>query len=430
MNAVRSFARARGLAYIVAAAATMNCESGGGVTAPRATEAFARFVVIGGDLSMGVQSGGIVNSSQAVSWPTVLTAAVGVEFHQPLFRSPGCTPPLVAPLMLGRRLSGTATTTRDSSCAGALASELPPGANLALAGATAWAALTYTPKALAAAPGSYEASDRLRYPIVLGNTQSQVTAMMVKSPTFVAIELGSSEVINALLTGQVIVASSYLQVGAWTFAPPSLFAPVFASVTDSAAKLAVKAVVLSVPHLTRLPAFRTGAALWADRVALTSYGVSIDANCNGSANLVHAAGRVTALALRALATGQLQPLSCANIPNAADQILEPGDVATLDAAVDQMNARISQVAQAHGWAYVNVDEPFGTMIAAAGAFNTRFHLTCTSPYGSYFSLDGIRPNARGHALLANAVATAINERYGFDIPLFGESLEVRPAPCQ
>lgn len=429
MNAAGTRAPARAAALIVMAVAAISCESGGGVTAPRAAEAFARFVVVGGDLSMGVQSGGIVNSSQAVSWPTVLAKAAGVEFRQPLFRSPGCTPPLVAPLLLGRRLSGTSTTVRDSSCAGALATELPPGANLAIAGATAWAALNLTPKAIAAAPGSFAASDRSRYPIVLGNTQSQVTAMMVKSPTFVAIELGSSELINAVLTGQMIVASSYAQAGAWTFAPPALFSSVFAAVADSAAKLGVKAVVLSVPHLTRLPAFRTGAALWVDRAALTAYGVSLDANCNGSSNLVNAAGRVTALALRAVASGQLQPLSCANVPNAADQILEPGDVATLDAAVDQMNAQISQVAQARGWAYVNVDEVLATMIADAGAFTTRFHLTCTSPYGAYFSLDGIRPGARGQTLLAEAVAAAINARYGLDIPIRGEALEIHPAPC-
>src|SRR6185369_6192302 len=131
-------------------------------------------VVIGGDLSMGVASGGIVSASQGTSWPAIVATGAGVTLRQPLFKSPGCTPPLVAPLLLGRWLSGASTAARDSSCAGAATADVPPADNLAIAGATAWAALNVTPKAMTVSPAAYDIADRARYPLVLASTQSQV----------------------------------------------------------------------------------------------------------------------------------------------------------------------------------------------------------------------------------------------------------------
>ena len=58
---------------------------------------------------------------------------------------------LVAPLLIGRWLSGTVIATRDSSCAGAASTLTPPMDNLALPGATAYAALQVTPRAIDAA---------------------------------------------------------------------------------------------------------------------------------------------------------------------------------------------------------------------------------------------------------------------------------------
>lgn len=40
-----------------------------------------------------------------------------------------------------------------------------------------------------------------------------------------------------------------------------------------------------------------------------------------------------------------------------------------------------------------------------------------TPYGPYISLDGIHPNAAGHAILASAAAAALDARYGLNIPL-------------
>ena len=153
---------------------------------------------------MGVQSGGVLYNSQVEAWPALLAHQAGATFSAPLLRSPGCSPPLVAPLQLGRSLSESSVVTVDTSCAGLLDVAKPPLNNLALTGATAFTALNLSPKLIAATPTNFPIGDRLRYPFVLGSTQSQVTAMLVESPTLVSVELGASEIFGAVTIGLVV----------------------------------------------------------------------------------------------------------------------------------------------------------------------------------------------------------------------------------
>ena len=132
------------------------CESGDThAFGPTGRNVFARYVSVGTGLSMGVQSGGVLYNSQVEAWPALLAHQAGATFTAPLLRSPGCSPPLVAPLQLGRYLSALSIVTIDSSCAGLLDAATPPLNNLALAGATAFTALNLSPKLIAATPASF-----------------------------------------------------------------------------------------------------------------------------------------------------------------------------------------------------------------------------------------------------------------------------------
>jgi len=401
------------------------------ITAPSGAAALSRFTVIGTDLSMGVASGGVLASTQGTSWPAIIAGSAQITFRQPLFKVPGCTPPLVAPLLLGRWLSGSSATIRDSSCAGPATSAAIPADNLSLPNATAYAALHFTPKLLAATPASYPALDRARYPLVLGTTQSQVTAMLVKAPTFVALELGTAEVLGAVTSGLLLPAATYVQAAPWTYVPAAVAAPIIAAIGDSIAKSAAKAVILSVPHMTRFPAFQAGRALAAQRTVLAALGVTVASNCDASVNVINVAAKIPSLVLQSITTGLPQPLSCADVPGSADHVLLPADVAVLDAAVDQINAQLKQLAQAHRWAFADLDLPFATMLAGTGPYAAGAHLTCTMPYGWYFSLDGLRPTAEGQRLIANAVALAINDAYRLGLSTLGVStlLPLRASPC-
>lgn len=426
----RSHARLSAALACAFALALVACEGGDAhPTAPRGSAALAHFAVIGGAFAMGVQSGGLVSRSQAAAWPALLAADVGVAFQVPLMRTPGCSPPLVAPLLLDRWLSGSAATTRDTSCAGTITTGVPPGDNLAIAGATAWDAIHVTPKAVATTPAAFDVVDRLRYPLVLGNTQSQVTATLVKAPTLVAIELGLGEVIRAAVTGRVVAASAYDDQSGWTLAPADVFAPVFDAVADSVAKTGAMVVILSVPPVTRFPAFRAAAAVWASQAALASFGITVASDCATSQNVLDVAAMVPALAQAAITAGAPQALSCADVPAAADDVLTPADFASIDVAITGINAHLAQVAAARGWAYADLGGVFGGMTADAGDYAPHAQETCAAPYGSYFSLDGIHPNDSGQRRIADAVATALNTTYGFALRVVGSALDTHVTPC-
>src|SRR5215211_2263494 len=71
-----------------------------------AREMFARYVALGTSNSQGVQSAGIFAAGQRAAWPAQLAARVGVPFSLPLVQDPGCSPPLLAPLIADAVLVG------------------------------------------------------------------------------------------------------------------------------------------------------------------------------------------------------------------------------------------------------------------------------------------------------------------------------------
>jgi hypothetical protein len=428
--------------------ALSGCEgSGSHVDGPKGASAFGSYVAIGTGLSMGVQSGGVLYESQVEAWPALLAHAAGAgfafvvtdttvsgisRFAIPMLRSPGCQPPLVAPLQLGVYLSGARTATVDTSCAGTLSSTAPPMNNLALQGATAWAALNLTPRMVLNPAASYSAGDRARYPLVLGSAQSQVTALRIEGASIVSVELGLTEVLGAATSGLVVAATSYTQVAPYTYVPASIFAPVFSAIADSVKATGAKVVLLTVPRVSMLYALRPAAELWNDRLELATFGVNVAADCGSSTNFVFTASLVPSLAAAFAATGTMQTLSCADVPGTAYAILTLADVATLDAVVTQMNAQIQQVASQNGWAFADLAGVYPPPSSARPAYTAADQLTCVYPYGGSISLDGVFPNAAGQAAIASVVASAIDARYGFSIVVGGPRptavLSTRPCP--
>jgi hypothetical protein len=434
----------RGLAlaaalFAAAAGAVVGCEgSGSHVDGPRGASAFTNYVVIGTGLSMGVQSGGVIYQSQAQAWPSliahVVTPAITfavvsdtdvngvVPFRIAALNAPGCQPPLVAPLQFAVDLSGASITAVDTTCAGVSDTTSPPQSNLALEGASAWAALNLTPNIVvnSIAP-VYSAGDRSRYPLVLGPTQSQVTAMRVSLPSFVSVELGLTEVLGAVTSGLLVPATSYTQTAPYTYVPAGVFAPVFTAIVDSVQLSGAKAVLLGVPRVSGLYALRPASELWNDRAELATFGINVTADCGTSANSVFTGSLVPALAAQYAATGTPQNLSCTDVPGTADAILTPADIATLDGVVTQMNTQIQQAAQQNGWAFVDLTGVYPPPLSARTPYSASDQLTCVYPYGAYVSLDGTFPSPLGQGAIAAAVASAIDAKYGFTIAIRGAS---------
>jgi hypothetical protein len=386
-------------------------------TGPAGQDAFARYVAIGTSVSMGVQSDGVYYASQQHAWPSLLAhLAFAPRFTTPLIQGPGCYSPLIAPLGLRRRLSGAqypAVSATDQTC-GLLGADTLPANNVAIDGATTYAALRVTPETTAVAPTNVESDQRKRlYKAVLLPRNSQVRAMMSQKPTLVSVELGANEVLRAVTAGIVVPAAAYRQPDStFTFYPIDLWQPQYDAIVDSVAKTGAKALLVSVPLIPSLVGVYPGDDFYQQAGAFQSLGVIINQDCQGSTDLIYAFGKV----LTALGSPKPYDFSCANNPTIADFILTQADTAFIDGLIRQMNTHISAQAASHGWAYLDLNTALAGFVAQKSRFNLSAFLNCPRPFGQYISLDGIHPSSDGQQEIANAAADALNSTYSFAIP--------------
>lgn len=381
-------------------------------TGPAGQDAFSRYVAVGTSISMGVQSDGVLYSTQQEAWPHLLAHQAFAPFSQPLVQGPGCFSPFIAPLQLGRRLSGAAapgTNSSDLACV-LYGGIMLPTNDVAIDGASAYDALKITPESTA----TESVKRKSQYKLVLPAGRSQVTAMMMQNPTLVSVELGANEVLGAATSGLLIPAAAYRTT--YTYVPNSIWQPVYSAVLDSVKKTGPKVLLVGVPNASSIVSIRKGDELYANRAAFQNFGVIISSDCNGSQNLVFVPNKVGTAVATARATGQAYTLSCTDTPGTQDYILTPADAATLSAVVDGMNSYIQAQATANGWAYLDANAVLAKFVAQRAPYSVVVQLSCNSPYGQYISLDGVHPNVQGHQEVANAAADALNAVYGFAIP--------------
>jgi hypothetical protein len=399
------------------------------ITGPKGQEDFARFVAIGTSLSMGVQSDGVVYFSQQQDWTKLLSHQAFASFTQPLIAPPGCHSPFIAPLQLSRRLSGIsaaanpATSIPDTTCAAFGTYSLPTN-DVAIDGATTYDALYVTPETTAVET----VKRRRQYRLVLPPKKSQVTAMMQQNPTLVSVELGGNEVLQ-VVSGLLFPRAGYRGAAAQgTYVPNAIWQPVYDNLIDSVKKTGAKVILSGVPNTSGFVSLRTGDELYQDRAAFQSYGVIVAADCQGSANVIFTPSKVLGLVGAAQATGTAQTLSCTDTPGAQDNILTPADVQVVDGVLNGMSNHIKSVAQANGWAYMDMAAVWAPWVTRRGPFKVANLVGCVRPFGQYVSLDGIHPNVQGYQEMANAAALALNLTYGFEIPTNDQAVLTSTCP--
>jgi len=87
------------------------------------------------------------------------------------------------------------------------------------------------------------------------------------------------------------------------------------------------------------------------------------------------------------------------------------------------NRVISAEAAARGYAYFDPNTlftalPAGSIPTFPNVISTTaaFPAAITTPFGAFFSLDGVHPSATSHKLVANALIGFINTQYGSHLP--------------
>jgi lysophospholipase L1-like esterase len=103
-------------------------------------------------------------------------------------------------------------------------------------------------------------------------------------------------------------------------------------------------------------------------------------------------------------------------PLADKYVLTEKEAAKVIAATDAYNASISSLATANGLALVDANAKMKELGTTSGIQYNGVKYTASFITGGTFSLDGVHPNGRGYAIIANTFISAINNTFYSTLP--------------
>jgi lysophospholipase L1-like esterase len=345
---------------------------------------FSSYVAMVTSVSMGIQSGGLLDQNQLESPPYQIAKQAGANggtFTQPLVASPGI-PNLLTITSLSPFTLGVLPGTPPS---GPYVPRPADGYdNLAISGAVVANAI--------AQDAGFPYFD-----IVLQGHGTMLRQAIAQKPTFITIELGANDAVRPLLLGGD---------PAYVLSVPA-FATLYRQLLDSLAVGApqAKLALANIAMVTRIP-----------------YATTVPLDVPQSAGVVRLRdasgplpdGSLILLPAQSLIqSGYGFPSPAPPLPDSL--VITVAERAAIEGAVLGFNQVIANEAHARGAALVDEYGLF-ERLAAEGVNVNGVHYTFRYVTGGLFSLDGIHPSALGSALLANQYLKDIDKAYGSRIP--------------
>lgn len=115
------------------------------------------------------------------------------------------------------------------------------------------------------------------------------------------------------------------------------------------------------------------------------------------------------------------------VPLSDQWVLTPNEQQMVATATQSFNATIKATAEANGLAFVDANALL-TQLFNGGIPSGNFILTSNLVTGGAFSLDGVHPNSRGYALIANEFMKAIDLAYNSNFEASGNFVDVGEFP--
>lgn len=376
---------------------------------------FQRYVAIGNSITAGVQSAGINDSTQSRSYAALLADAMGTDFVIPRLNMPGCPPPFVNNVTQQRvTLPGLPPST-ESSCY-LRAANLTPN-NVAVPFARVVEVLDNLPQ-------PHSRANALTLLFLGGRTQLE--AMDEQNPTFVSLWIGSNDALTPLTN----LANPGLLDSLTSI---STFTTQYTQILDAIEAVGAQAVLVSVPDISVVPYASRGATYWCIKNQPTC-GVfpatfpatfTVNNNCAPLATGIPVAMGDSVLVpwpvglprIAAAAQGAVTTLDC----GVDTDVVLPAEYAGLRNAVAGYNAFIQAEAAARGFAYFDINLPFGAAVLAGQIPPfpdlTQALVGGNVSFGPFFSLDGIHPSTMAHRVVADSLASLINQKYATTLPV-------------
>lgn len=407
---------------------------------------FSRYVAVGGSNTAGYMDAALYNNGQNTSYPAILAnqfAIVGGgNFKQPMATSDvgyGFDP---YSFSTNARLSLTYKTT----CTGAV--EVQPHYAATAADASVVATNVYSsqggpfnnmgvpcartyqvrqstfgdPNLITSKNPFYS-----RFASSPGNSTVLQDAVS-QTPTFFTYSIGSNDVLGYAIAGADASLDSITTASVFNN-------EIDLQVSQLASATSLKGAIANIPDIADIPYFNT----------IPYNGLSLDATTAATLNTLYAginpaiqftAGANAFVMADAAATGgmrqvkndelillslPLDSVKCAQwgsnplFPLPDKYVLETAEINQIRSATSAFNTKLLTVANNYSLAFVDINSFFKT-VKTGYTFNG---VTYTTQFltGGAFSLDGLHPNGKGNALIANEFIKAINLKYASKIPL-------------
>ncbi len=294
--------------------------------------------------------------------------------------------------------------------------------------------------------------------------ETVVEAAVRANPTFFSLWIGNNDVLGYSTTGG--------EEGSDAITDANTFNASYAAIVASLTADGAKGVVANIPDVTSIPFFTTvqwnaleisAAQAAALNAGFATYNQAIQGNLMaslitqeeadfrtisfsaGSNGLVMMDPSLTQLRdamgvaipgsfLRQVKKGELITLGasgdsirCAGLgsvdtrvnppvpnPLPGNLVLDMDEISAVQTAVSGYNATIKSVADANGLAFVDANARLKEL-ATTGIVENGISFSSSFISGGAFSLDGVHPNTRGYAIIANDFIDAINLKYGSNI---------------
>lgn len=415
MKIIRNFAAALALAAVAVSPAF----------AARGSADFTRYVALGTSYGAGVESNSLVMSHQQWSYPAILARQAGLDvgpecigqatnplcWQIPYVSQPGITPELelksISPLVIAPKAASNGVP---------LNLNLPrPYNNLSIPGARVHDLLTLTGKEQVTNTQTAFAQFILRG---LGTAADQALAL---HPTFISIEIGGNDVLGAVLAG---TPAALTPLDAFKADYTALLDKLVAGAPNAGMVAMSVADVSAVPFATTIPPVLINPATNQPVIINGSPVFFIADLGGGQIGQLTPGSLVTLGASSLLAQGygippQLKP-QFPNLPHAGEPlpdavVLTPGELATIQQRVTDVNAAIDQIAGAHNIPVVHLTPVLNRLRTGLNFGGVAIKLNFLT--GGFFSYDGFHPSDVGYMLIANEFIRTINDAYDTDIPL-------------
>jgi lysophospholipase L1-like esterase len=396
------------------------------------------YVAIGNSLTAGYQSGSLLESRQQYSYPNLIAQQLGVEtFAQPTVSYPG-----IPNILELQSFDGTIVTATGEGAPTNI-SYAAPYNNLGIPGIVLG-------DVLGARSVEQSLSGSGLIDLVLRGLGTVYEQAKIQSPSFMTVWIGNNDVLGYATSGG---ASPTAPV------PTATFDFLYNQMADSLETIGAKIAVGNIASVVDLPFFTTIGPKMAEAMApaiqgglingmyYQKHGETIPNPATGfttldenSGVLVTLTGGPYASLLGQDSTGLWYRDLAAKLGKSVAEVIPPGidtlqafgfhpqnpwpDALILDADeianaidhIDSYNATISGIADAKGWAYVDVNAFFAGVTAAGGVYATQGLVMSTSYIaGEFFSLDGVHPSNMGYGVAANLFIDAMNTKFGTSI---------------